>query len=283
MDEFGSIIGASAYGSIGFVRDHADLEVLERRLQHNLPVLERFKGIVVAANFGHDSRSLRADHAAIWRHRFPESSIIDSPFNRGHSIGTSDLDNMVFDHCKAMGYQWLCKSAHDILLDEGVLRIPVQPADFYFINAVSFDALKQHGFDLTAFTHGFFFPQTNFYAIDVTKVDYLIDPRFLDRTWERVQAIEHYNDRIWEHIPGWSCELLLREAVVRNGLARCSLTTDEQWEQILQVVIEQQITDCSFKGMRINGIQHDDVDPTRVVKAARRTHAVDGSPARHDS
>ena len=186
----------------------------------------------------------------------PDSGVRVSPVNRGHSIGTSDLDNLLFDYCKARGRGLLCKSAHDIVIDEAAFNIPVEPAQFYFINAVSYDALAAHGFDLARFREGFFYPQTTFYVIDTRATDYLVDQGFLDRTWNYVRTLPDYNGRVWEHIPGWTCETLLRNAVVRNRLTTCPLTTDAQWEHILQLVVDARITDCSFKGIAINGILH---------------------------
>lgn len=130
------------------------------------------------------------------------------------------------------------------------------PADFYFLNAVSYGALRQHDFQLSLFTDNFFFPQTTFYAINTGACDTLYDRGRLDDAWRQVSAIPNYNDRIWEHLPGWSCERQLRDCVLENGLRRCHLMSDEQWQRVLAVVVAQRISDCSFKGLSINGICH---------------------------
>lgn len=253
---FGDVLRACTYGSTGHVGSAADLHEIDQAIDRNESMLREFTDIVVAANFSGEVESLRSDHASLWRSRFPDVVLLDSPANRGHSIGTSDLDNLLFDHCKATGRDLLCKSAHDIIIDEAAFDILVEPAQFYFINAVSYDALAAQEFDLRPFSEGFFYPQTTFYVIDVQATDYLIDPILLDRTWEYVNSISGYNGRVWECIPGWTCERLLRDSVTRNELTRCSLTTGAQWQQILQFVIDARITDCSFKGLAINGILH---------------------------
>ncbi len=253
---FGEVLRTCTYGSTGQVGSAADLQAIEQVIDRNEPVLREFADLVIAANFSGEIESLRADHARLWRSRFPDVVLLDSPVNRGHSIGTSDLDNLLFDYCKARGRGLLCKSAHDIVIDEAAFNIPVEPAQFYFINAVSYDALAAHRFDLARFREGFFYPQTTFYVIDTRATDYLVDQGFLDRTWNYVRTLPDYNGRVWEHIPGWTCETLLRNAVVRNRLTTCPLTTDAQWEHILQLVVDARITDCSFKGIAINGILH---------------------------
>jgi hypothetical protein len=195
--------------------------------------------------------------------------------NRGHSIGTADLDNLLFDHCKAAGIRRLCKSANDVLLSASVLSVEVDEADFYYLDAVSYDALAERDFDLTAFAGpAFFFPQTTFYAIDVSRTDHLVDKAFLDRSWRIVNQTPGYNGRIWEYIPRWSCELLLRKCVTRNHLTRCRLLSDQQWAQVLALVRDLRITDCSLKNVTVNGICHAHPDdPSGLAQAAPATRA----------
>lgn len=256
--EFGEVIAGSVYGTTGYLAGAADLVALERVIAANAEVLQRFAGVVVATNYGDAGRDdLVAANARLWHTYVSDAVLLDSPINRGHSIGTSDLDNLLFDHCKARGVDWLCKGANDVLLDEQVMAIPVRAADFYYLNAVSYDALRQHDFGLELFaSDDFFFPQTTFYAINVAATDFLVDREFLDRSYAVVGRIPDYNGRIWEYIPGWTCEHLLRQAVLRNGLTRCHLMSQRQWRQVLALVVERRITDCSFKGLAINGICH---------------------------
>lgn len=255
--EFGDVVTHGVFGATGFVAGEADLAAIEQTIQHNMAVLSRFAQVVVATNYASGrSDELMRRNRQVWRRWLPDCVLIDSAHNRGHSIGTADLENLLFEHTRSSGLRWLCKSANDILLWPEVMHIQVPDAGFYFMNAVSFDAIRQRGFDLRGFTDGFFYPQTTFYAIDTSLTDYLYDQATLDQAWETVTAIPGYNGRIWEHLPGWSCELLMRECVVRNGLARSPLMTDAQWRYVVDLVIDQRIHDCSFKALRINGICH---------------------------
>ena len=254
---FKEVMERSAYGTIGYIADPGDLQVLERHIVHNLPLLRRFTQVIVATNYGGASpHELATGNREVWRRYFPDCAMLDSRHNRGHSIGTSDLDNLVFDHCKANGIGWLCKGANDVLLSAPVLDIEIQAADFYYLNAISYSAMRPHDFDLARIGTHLFYPQTSFYAIDVSKTDFLIDKEFLDRSYAIVNRIPDYNGRIWEHIPRWSCELLLRKCVLRNGLTRCHLMDDAQFSRLLSVVQERGIEDCSHKNLTINGICH---------------------------
>ena len=255
--KFSEVVGKSAYGTIGYIADPDDLRILEQHIVHNLPLLTAFTQVIVATNYGGASpRELAADTTEVWRRYVPDCVMLNSGRNRGHSIGTSDLDNLVFDHCKANDIEWLCKSANDVLLSAPVLDIEIQAADFYYLNAVSSSVLRQQDLDLARIGADLFFPQTNFYAINVSKTDFLIDKEFLDRSYAIVNRIPDYNGRIWEHIPRWSCELLLRKCVLRNGLTRCHLMDDAQFSRLLRLVQERSIEDCSHKNLTINGICH---------------------------
>jgi hypothetical protein len=255
--KFGQVIERSAYGSIGFIGSLRDLEVLERFLTYNLPVLKAFRSVSVATNYGVESRrELAARNEALWRRHFPECTLLDSDFNRGHSIGTCDLDNLLFDHCKENNIPWLCKGSNDVLLSAPIFTIEVQPADFYYLDAVSHAAIQQYDFDMAKIRAGIFYPQTNFYAIDVGKTDFLVEKEFLDRSYAVVAGVPGYNARIWEVIPGWTCELLLRKCVLRNGLSRCRLMDDGQFSRLLALVRNRRIEDCSLKNLTINGICH---------------------------
>jgi hypothetical protein len=255
--QFGEVIAAATFGSTGYIGEIADLAATERIIVHNLPLMRRFASVVIATNYADvDRDDLIAANHRLWRAYVPGCILLDSPVNRGHSIGTADLENMLFEHCRAAGGRWLCKSANDVSLTETVFDIPVQAADFYFLNAVAYGALRQHGFDRALFTHGFFFPQSTFFAIDVTRADHLYDSAVLQHAWEYVQQIPSYNGRIWEYLPGWSVERLLRDCVLRNRLHTCQLMSDDQWQRVLDLVIRDRIEDCSFKGLSINGICH---------------------------
>lgn len=257
--DFGEVLRNCVFGAAGFVRDLDDVAAQEDMIRANLPVLAQFSSWAIATNFGPDAdHEVRAANAELWRSYLPDCAVIDSPLNRGHAIGSVDLDVLLIEHCRELGHRLLCKAAFDIRLREDVLHIPVSDAQFYFINALSFDALAKRGFDRVPFTDGFFFPQTTFFVVDVAVLGRLADPDFLDRSWALAQRLPDNEGRLWEYAPRWSCELILRDAVVRGGLSRCDLVSPKQWERVVDQIITGRVTDCSLKGIDINGICHVD-------------------------
>ena len=83
------------------------------------------------------------------------------------------LDNIVFDWCKENNEEWLCKSSNDVIFQETILDIEIEEADFYYLNGISYETLCLNNFDYKQIYDKHFYPQTNFYLINVNKSDYV--------------------------------------------------------------------------------------------------------------
>jgi hypothetical protein len=247
------LINKSVYGTIGYITSQDDIDLLESYILYNLPVLKEFKQIVVATNYG---SSFQNENSQLWKKYFPNSIVIDSEINRGHNHGYTDLDNLVFDWCKENNEEWLCKAANDVIFDNSIFEKEVDEADFYYMNGVGYGGMIPFNFDFEKIIDEAFYPQTNFYFINVFKTDFLNDKAFLDETYDYIQTIPDYNGRIWEYIKGWSCEDLLKNCVERNNLSKLHLIPLEKYRILLQVVKDNVIHDCSHKNIMIEGICH---------------------------
>lgn len=247
------LINKSIYGTIGYISSQDDLDLLEQYILYNLPVLKEFKQIVVATNYG---SSLQLENTQLWKQYFPDCITLDSELNRGHNFGTADLDNLVFDWCKENNEEWLCKSANDVIFQELILEKEIKEADFYYLNGIGYGGMVPYGFDFEKIINEDFYPQTNFYFINVSKTDFLNDKKFLDETYEYIQNIPDYNGKIWEYIKGWSCEDFLKNCIERNKLIKYHLLPKEKYVYLLQLVKDHNIHDCSHKNIMIEGICH---------------------------
>ena len=247
------LINKSWYGTIGYVATEADLELLERYILFNLPVLKQFQNIIVATNY---KEGYQQQNTTLWKKYFPDCIILDNAINRGHNHGYTDLDNLVFDYCKKNSIKWLCKSANDVIFKESILEKEIGEADFYYMNGIGFGGMVQYDFNFDRIVEEDFYPQTNFYFINVSKTDYLNNKEVLDQTYEVITNIENYNGKIWEYIPGWSCEGFLKECIERNNLHREHLISEQNYRILLKVVQQYQIHDCSHKQILIEGICH---------------------------
>jgi hypothetical protein len=257
------LINKSVYGTIGYITSQDDIDLLESYILYNLPVLEEFKQIVVATNYGSPFQN---ENTQLWKKYFPNCIVIDSELNRGHNHGYTDLDNLVFDWCKENNEEWLCKGANDVIFNDSILEKEVGNADFYYMNGIGYGGMVPFNFDLEKIIDEAFYPQTNFYFINVSKTDFLNDKAFLDETYDYIQTIPDYNGRIWEYIKGWSCEDLLKNCIERNNLSKLHLIPLEKYRILLQVIKDNVIHDCSHKNIMIEGICHYQNNNQPVIK-----------------
>jgi len=249
------LITNSTYGTIGYISSKNDLDTLQSYLVYNAPVLNEFSGIIFAFNTENDPE-LIAKTEQLCSMYYPLSVCLFSEVNRGHNFGTADLDNMVFDYCKQNGIKWLCKSANDVVLTEEIFNIEIEDADFYYLNGFSHETQYLNNFDLEQMDKNHFTPQTNFYFINVSKTSYLTDKAYLDETYSYSKTIDNYNGKIWEYIPGWSCEEFLAQCVKQNKLTKFHLLDKTTYKRLYDAVFLNKIGDPSHKNIMVNGICH---------------------------
>jgi len=246
------IINKAIYGTVGYISTQTDLELLEQYIIYNLPVLKEFKQIVVATNYG---SQFHIQNSQVWKKYFPDCILIDSEVNRGHNFGTADLDNLIFDWCKENNEEWLCKVSNDTILQESILDIKINEADFYYLIGISYEDLYLSNFNYEKILDKFF-PQTNFYFINVSKCDYLNNKEYLNTTFDYMLTIPNYNGKIWEYIENWSCELFLKQCIERNNLTKYYLLDKNKHNQLCEVVNLYKIGDPSHKNIMVSGVCH---------------------------
>lgn len=247
------LINKSWYGSIGYINNDSDIELLGSYLLHNQLVLDEFEGHIFAFTYNELNEEYLENTISSL---YPNAIIIYLDENRGHNFGTADLDNVVFDICKDLKVEWLCKASNDIILQPEVLGIPIQEADFYYMEGIGYGGMENWGFDFDKIQNEYFYPQTNFYFINVSKTDYLTDKNYIDETYNQIQSIENYNGKIWEYIQDWSCEYFLVDCIKRNKLSKYHLIPPKTYIKLLELIKQNQIHDCSHKNIMIEGICH---------------------------
>jgi hypothetical protein len=257
------LINKSVYGTIGYISFQDDLDLLEQYILYNLPVLKEYKQIVIATNYGSEFQN---ENTQLWRKYFPNCIILDSKLNRGHNHGYTDLDNMVFDWCKENNEDWLCKSTNDVIFQESILEKEIEETDFYYLNGIGYGGMVLYNFDFDKIISEDFYPQTNFYFINIKKTDFLNDKTFLDETYEFIQTIPNYNGKIWEYIDGWSCEDLLKKCIKRNNLSKYHLIPEKKYVHLLQIIKDNNIHDCSHKNIMIEGICHFPYNNQQIIE-----------------
>ncbi len=253
MDTIKQLTNKSVYGTVGYIGSNEDLELLEQYLLFNLPVLKEFKQILVATNYS--NLSFITKNAHIWKKYFPECILLDNNKNRGPAFGTADLDNLVFNYCVNNKIEWLFKSSNDVIIKEEFLDKEIPEVDFYYLIGISYEDLHLNNFNYDKVLNKFF-PQTNGYFINVSKCDYLVTQEFLDNTYKQVTNIPGYNNKPWEYIENWSCELFLKNCVERNNLTKHYLLDTNTHNRLCEIINTYKIGDPSHKNIMIGGICH---------------------------
>ena len=248
---------------MGYISSQRDIDLLEQYILYNLPVLTEFKNIIVATNYG---SPLQNENKQLWIKYFPNCVILDSKINRGHNHGYTDLENLIFDWCKENKEEWLCKISNDVIIHESILDKQVGEADFYYTNGIGYGGMVKYNFDFDKIIKEDFYPQGNFYFINVSKCDFINDKAYLDKTYDKIQSIPDYNGRIWEYIDSWACEEFLKQCVIRNNLSKEHLISEENYRILLKVVEDYNIHDCSHKNIMVEGICHFQWPEQQIIK-----------------
>jgi hypothetical protein len=248
------IINKSAYGTIGYVGVENDLVKIDKYFAYNREIINQYAQIIIATNF--DNETFIDIHNAMCKHHFPNCILLNSTNNRGHNFGTADLDNLLFNYCKENNIEWLCKSANDVIIHIELLDKEVNEADFYYFNGIGYGGLINYDFDFDKVIKEDFYPQTNFYFINVSKTDYLNDAYYINKTYDYVKSLDEYNGRIWEYIEGWSCEKFLADCVERNDLKIEHLLNKSTYISLLNFIKDNKFHDPSHKNIMMENICH---------------------------
>ena len=238
---------------MGYISSQDDIDLLEQYILYNHPILIEFKQIVISTNYG---PHLQEENTQMWKKYFPNCILIDSEVNRGHNHGYIDLENLIFDWCKENNEEWLCKVSNDIIIQESILNKQVEEADFYYLNGIGYGGMVKYDFDFDRILNEYFYPQGNFYILNVDKCDYISNKTYMNETYEYIQSLPNYNGKIWEYIEGWSCEDFLKQCIERNNLTKYHLIPKEKYLSLLQIVKDYNMHDCSHKNIMIEGICH---------------------------
>jgi hypothetical protein len=251
-----NLINKSYYIANGFIDSIESFNTLEQYILFNLNVLKEFKGIVIATTYKNLDSKLVEINTNLWTKYFPDCVLIDVEVNRGHSFGTADAEIKLINYCKEQKIDWVCKSSNDVVFKDSILDKEIGNADFYYLEGIGVGGMEKYDYDFKKIKQEYFYPQTNFYFIDVSKIDYIYLTEYINKTYEYIQMIPDYNGRVWEYIEGWSCEDFLKKCVERNNLVKEHLIPEEKYDILLNAVKSYQIHDCSHKNIMVEGICH---------------------------
>lgn len=247
-----NIITKATYSCIGHLSNESDLEKFGSYLLFNWPVLKYFKELIYVVNYNEESKQYLSQLEYILKEH--NIKLIDAGLSLGHSVGAALNDNLAIKHSNN---KWVCKSTVDVIFKKSILNIEVSDnIDFYYLNGIGFGGMEKYDFNYDTIIEKDFYPQTNFYFINKSKIDFLNDEKYILETNDYLNKIPDYNGRPWEFIPNWSCEDFLKNCVLRNNLTKEHLICQDSYRKLLKLIENFNIHDPSHKNMMIDGICH---------------------------
>lgn len=248
------LVESSWCGIDCYIKDEESLNRIQSYVLHNEPILKLFKKVVIANNFQDYKFHTISDR--FWKKLLPDSIIVNLEKNRGHSFGSADLDNALFDTCKSGEATWMCKLSSDFILKEELLEREVSTADFYYTNNIGYGGIQKWNFNIDGIIEQAFLPQTNFYFLKISEVDSLNSKSYIDRTYEEVQNIKNYSGKPWEYFSNWTCEDFLKQTVLKHELEKQNLLTNSEQKKLIETIITYKIHDGSHKNILVGGMCH---------------------------
>ncbi len=161
------LLPKSAFGTIATIVDESSLDKLQLFLNYNRDVVSEFKHIILSINVMDGvSEEIVEEYIQQWQQIHSNVKIIRADRNRGHMLGTIDLEEAILKYLKEtkLGVKYLWKSMDDVLIGPEILDVKVESVEFYYLPSISFETLEKN---LPVV------PQTTFYIIDITKIDTL--------------------------------------------------------------------------------------------------------------
>ena len=250
------LINKSTYCSTGHISCQEDIDKLEQYILYNLPVLKQFQQVWFINNYKDADGSIKYSQELVKIYKKYNFGVTHRGISKGHSFGAAENDNFAIE--LVQNTDLVCKSAHDMIFEESILDKEIKEADFYYTTSVGYSALFDP-YNVTSdkvyLTKEYFYPQTNFYFLNKSKIDYLNDVNHINEIYNKVKNLPDYNGRAWEY--GFkSCEFLLKESIERNNLKCFNLIEKEKFIVLLDLIKTKQIHDPSHKNIMIDGICH---------------------------
>ena len=141
---------------------------------------------------------------------------------------------------------------HVVILEEVYDLELNDDSDFYYTNGIGTQRCLEWENDIELIANQTFFPQTNFYFLDVSKIDYIYD---LENVKQKHLDYEE-NDKQKSNGYFVCCEDETGKMATRNNLKMSDIIPKDKFKLLIQRVIYNTIIDPSFKNLSTCGILH---------------------------
>tara|TARA_Y100000114_G_scaffold135774_1_gene136832 strand:+ start:778 stop:1581 length:804 start_codon:yes stop_codon:yes gene_type:complete len=190
---------------------------------------------------------------AIFNDHFNNIDFIHNDINYENVRSLCEQEETLIQECKSRGYNYICKTMdHVIILEEALDIILDENKDFYFTCGVGAQRCIEKNNDVNHIYETEFFPQTNFYFLDVSKMDYIYNLEEVEQKhleWEADNSVCPNGYFI-------CCEDQTAKMALRNNLNKQDIIPEDKFKELIQNVIDRRIADPSYKNLSTCGIIH---------------------------
>lgn len=275
-----NLIPSSAFCSIATITGSEEsLEKAHGFIQYNQSVISRFENIIISFNYldGVTEEQIIA-YTKLWKDAFRLRDVhfIKHDHNPGHMMGVIALEESFLKYIDKnyTDIQYIWKSGEDVIIEPQILDRDIPEAEFYYLPGFSYETISGLNSISTPWWNDNTFmtdykinvktPQTNFYILDITKVESIYGDD-VERKWNKYMEIHRTTvDRM--HIKPWEmvtddgikfdCETHLGRGVM--DLKRQCLLTDIEFKDLIKFVRDNRVGDPSHKNIMFKetGICH---------------------------
>ena len=244
-----------------FTGESTDL-LQTRSIQHNYSVLESAKShSIIVKHLMNEQAKERAERFVETFKILYQNSLHYTPSvtvsELGHTFGTLQLDLEAFQSIPSPG-GYLLKLSGDVFLNQTEFEKTLVPQgqDFYYLNGIGKGGLEKYS-SLSQAALEDFYPQTNFYIIDTSKVVGVTPPYSQILNFHKAFMLDKQHNpdlKPWEWMEGFTCEDFLKKATLK--LKKYHILPYHRYMTLLQYINEANIHDPSHKNIMVAGVMH---------------------------
>ena len=238
-----------------FIADEDDIERIEFLQKKNKNFNPLFNKTIICVNYKslEIRKQLMEKTEEVFNKYFNNVEFIHNKTNYENVRSLCEQEEALIQLCKKYNYKRVCKTMDHMVIFNEALKLQLDPnADFHYTNGVGYARCRDKGFKIQEIYENTYFPQTNFYFIDVSKIDFIYDIKEVER-----RHLEWENDNsVCPNGYFVCCEEETGIMGIRNNLVKQDMIPPSVFRLLISNVIKQDIHDPSFKNLITCGICH---------------------------
>ena len=238
-----------------YIADENDLHRINHLQMMNDKFNKLFPNTIICINYRNSyvRNKCKKQAEKLFNFHFNNVSYIHNKINYENVRSLCEQEETLIQECKSRGYNYICKTMdHVIILEEALDILLDKNKDFYYTCGIGAQRCIEKNNDVNHIYETEFFPQTNFYFLNVSKIDYIYDLKEVEEKhleWEADNSVCPNGYFI-------CCEDQTAKMALRNNLNKQDIIPEDKFKELIQNVIDKRIADPSYKNLSTCGIIH---------------------------